>query len=368
MDMPADASAASTFRLPPGAVDCDVHPPSPAMGELLPFMEDFWRDSIVARGITSLDSIAYPDAAPLTQRPDWRDANGAPGGSPERMRRDALDRWGAGAAILNSLYGVNLLFDVPMSVMFARALNDWVTASWLDRDPALRASIVVPIHDPEAAVAEIEHRASDRRFVQVLFPASAEVPYGRKSYWPIYEAAVRHGLPVGIHAGSTYRHPVTAIGWPSHYVEDYVAQAEAMQGQLASLVTEGAFTKFPELRVVLIESGVSWLPAFLWRFSKFWRGLRTEVPWVTRSPTEIVRDNVRLTLQPFDAPDDPAAVARIIEHIGSDEILLFASDYPHWQFDGDAVVPGGVDAALLRKMAVENPRKTYSRLRTETTA
>ena len=56
------------------------------------------------------------------------------------------------------------------------------------------------------------------------------------------------------------------------------------------------FTKFPDLKVVLLESGFTWLPAHLWRLTKFWRGLRMEVPWVDRAPTDIVRDNVRLTI------------------------------------------------------------------------
>ena len=99
------------------------------------------------------------------------------------------------------------------------------------------------------------------------------------------------------------------------------------------------FAKYPGLKVVLLESGVTWLPGFLWRFSKFWRGVRSEVPWVDRSPAEIVRDHVRLTIQPFDAPDDPDQVERVIEHLRSDDILLYASDYPHWQFDGDEAVP-----------------------------
>ena len=86
---------------------------------------------------------------------------------------------------------------------------------------------------------------------------------------------------------------------------------------------------------MLIESGVTWLPAFLWRFSKFWRGARTEIPWVDRSPAEIVRDHFRLTIQPFDGPSDPDDVERIIDHLRSDDMLLFSSDFPHWQFDGD---------------------------------
>jgi len=197
--------------------------------------------------------------------------------------------------------------------------------------------------------------------VQILLLAMGEVPLGRRSLWPVYAAAERHGLPVGVHAGSAYRHPVTSLGWPSYYAEDYAAQAQAFQSQVASLITEGVFAKHPALKVVLIESGVTWLPGFLWRFAKFWRGLRTEVPWVDRSPAEIVRDHFRLTIQPLDAPDD--AVERAIDHLRSDDMLLYASDFPHWQFDGDDALPPGIPAGLRRKVLVDNPIATYTRLR-----
>ncbi len=60
--------------------------------------------------------------------------------------------------------------------------------------------------------------------------------------------------------------------------------------------------KFPGLKIVLMESGVSWLPAFMWRANKTWRGVRVEVPWVEREPASIIRDHVRVTMQPFDGP------------------------------------------------------------------
>jgi predicted TIM-barrel fold metal-dependent hydrolase len=215
----------------------------------------------------------------------------------------------------------------------------------------------------EYAVDEIERCAKDQRFVQVLVLAMQEVPLGRRHFWPIYAACERHGLPLGIHAGSAYRNPVTSLGWPTWYIEDYAAQAPGFQSQMASLICEGVFAKHPGLKVVLIESGCTWLPGFLWRFGKFWRGLRTEVPWVDRAPWEVVRDHFRLTIQPFDAPDSPEAVERAIEHLRSDDILLYASDYPHWQFDGDAVVPAGFSPALRRKIAIDNPLATYVRLK-----
>ena len=86
------------------------------------------------------------------------------------------------------------------------------------------------------------------------------------------------------------------------------------------------------------------------------------VPRTQWLPAEIVRDHFRLTIQPFDGPADPDQVERVIEHLRSDAMLLYASDYPHWQFDGDAAVPEGFPDATMHKMLVDNALATYSRL------
>ncbi len=80
------------------------------------------------------------------------------------MRRDALDHWNVKLAICNCLYGVATGVQRRHGAAFTTALNDWVTKEWPDREPRLRASIVVPLQSMEDAVAEIERRASDPRF------------------------------------------------------------------------------------------------------------------------------------------------------------------------------------------------------------
>jgi predicted TIM-barrel fold metal-dependent hydrolase len=249
-----------------------------------------------------------------------------------------------------------------MARVVARAVNDWIAREWLDRDPRLRASIVIPTQNVEFAVEEIERCAVDRRFVQVQMAAMQESPLGRRHWWPIFAAAERHKLPIGLHPGSSYRHSLTSLGWPTCSLEDDAAYAQAFQSQLGSMISEGVFTKFPGVKVVLLESGVTWLPGFMWRIAKFWRGVRVEVPWVDRSPADVVRDHVRLTIQPFDAPADPDIVERVVDQLRSDDMLLFASDFPHWQFDGDDAMPPGLPDALRRKIMVENPLATYPRL------
>jgi predicted TIM-barrel fold metal-dependent hydrolase len=347
--------------VPIGAIDCDLHVAVPGMRSLLPYMSPAWQEMITSRGTDGLDLASYPLGAPLSCRPDWRPAAGKPGSDLALLQHQALDAFGTRAAIVNCLHGAQAVHSEDLAQALCRAVNDWLTVEWLDREPRLRASIVVPMQSPTYAAAEIEHRAADRRFVQVQLLAAGEMLLGRRYYWPIYEAALRHDLPIGIHAGSAFRHAPTSNGWPSHFVQDYVGQTMAFEAQLLSLMGEGVFNHFPGLRVVLIESGVTWLPAFLWRAIKSWRGLRGETPWFTRSPAELVRQHVRLTVQPFDAPG-AAEVERVLEHIDGDHMLLFATDFPHWHFDGIQALPAGLPSDLIHKMCVDNPLATYPRL------
>lgn len=349
-----------------GPIDCDVHPAVPNLAALMPYLDDLWRDTVVRRGIDELNTISYPSRSPLSVREDWRDDAGKGATTPQALAAQGLAPFGTRFAICNCLYGASSLFSEDLGAAFARAINDWIAREWLDRDDRLRASIIVPMQNPDLAVDEIERVAADRRFVQVLLLAGADHPLGKRHWWPIYAAAERHGLPVGIHAGSTYRHPVTPVGWPSYYSEDYVNQAPSMQTQLTSMVAEGVFTRHPNLTVVLMESGVTWLPAYVWRLTKFWKGLRAEIPWVSDPPSSIIRNQVRFTLQPFDGPPDAATVMRVMEHIGSDEVLLFSTDYPHWQFDGLEAIPAGLDPGLAQKIMADNPLRTYPRLQQTT--
>jgi predicted TIM-barrel fold metal-dependent hydrolase len=43
-------------------------------------------------------------------------------------------------------------------------------------------------------------------------------------------------------------------------------------------------------------------------------------------------------------------------------MLLFATDHPHWQFEGTAALPPGIPPALARRITVDNPLATYARL------
>jgi hypothetical protein len=347
-----------------GAIDCDLHPAVPGVAALMPYLDDFWRAHLAERRIdqSPFTLASYPPTLPQSARPDWRPAKAAPGADLDTVRAQALDAFGTRFAIANVLHGAVALFNADMAAALCKAVNQWLAREWLDREPRLRASILVPLQDIELAVAEIERCAPNLRFVQVLLLVMGDRPLGHRSYWPIYRAAERHGLPIGVHAGSTFRHAPTGSGWPSYHLEDSILQATAFEDALVSFLAEGVFQKFPGTKLVLTESGFTWLPTLLWRTNRSWRGVRTEVPWIDRAPAEIVRDHVRFTLQPVDAPNGDV-LNRIIDHVRSDELILFSTEYPHWQFDGEDALPNALPDTMVRKILIDNPLATYPRLR-----
>jgi predicted TIM-barrel fold metal-dependent hydrolase len=165
--------------------------------------------------------------------------------------------------------------------------------------------------------------------VQVLLPVRSEVPYGNVRYHRIHDAAARHGLAIGLHAWGRAGQAPGVSGITRTYLEDYMANSQIAQTQLVSLVSEGVFDRFPDLRVALMECGFTWLPSLLWRFDKDWKGVWREVPWVKERPSNYVLRSMRFSTAPAQLPTDPAVLGRIPDLMPVGELLLYASDHPH---------------------------------------
>jgi uncharacterized protein len=344
-------------------IDCEVQAVVQSIETLEPFLSSHWREVIATTQFKGPTDTPYPPALPTSRRPGLDDLDGRPPGATlASIRTQALDPLGAELAILTCAYGVESVRNPDAAAAIASAINDWLAAGFLEREPRLRASISVPAQ-PAMAAEEIARVAADPRFVQVYLPVRSALPYGNRVWLPLLEAAVEHDLPLALHFGGSPGLPPTASGWPTYYVEEFADMATAFQSQLTSLIAEGAFDRFPALRVVLAGSGFSWLPAWMWRFDKVWRGLRREVPWNTRPPSVTVREQVRVTLQPVDGPADPAALLTVIEQLGSDELLMFSSDYPRGHADeGLDALPAGMPPDLRRAILSGNARAFYPRL------
>lgn len=344
-----------------GVIDADLNVVVPHYEALFPYLSEYWREQIRQTGFKGAGETSYPGGMDTTARPGTKPASGPAGSDLALLRQQALDPWNTQVGILTCAYAVESIHNPDAAAAMASAVNDWLIAEWLDKEPRLRASIVVPTQQPEMAAREVERIGGHPGFVQVYLPVRAEAPYGNRRYLPLLEAAVRHNLALGIGFGGQPPNPPTPSGWPSYYIEEWAGMSSIFQSQLMNLIFEGVFDRLPTLRVALVEGGFTWLPALLWRWDKEWKGLRQQTPWVRRLPSEYVHEHVRLTTQPWDAPADNAQFLQLIDQLGSEELLMFSTDYPHWQYDTpeEALPPLGLPDTLTAKIMRDNARTFY---------
>jgi uncharacterized protein len=351
-------------KVKPAVIDCDIHPTA-TLADLRPYLSNRWWDYLQTYGERRRHGFArsypYPKVTPRACRRDaWPPGDGLPGSDVDFMRAQHLDHYGIEYGVMNPLSPTGQGEQNPeFSAAMAAANNEWQMAAMTGREPRLKSSIVVPYEDAEAARAEIKRRAGNRDYVQVFMLSRTSEALGRRRYWPIYEAAVEHGLPVGIHVFGYSGWPTTATGWPSFYIEEMTEHATSSQALVTSMIMEGVFERYRELKVVLIESGFGWLPALGWRLDRNWKRLKDEVPHLTRAPSEYIREHFWVSTQPMEEAEDPDHLIEVMNWIGVDRIL-FASDYPHWDFDDPFVaLPPSLGADQRRAIFSENARRVY---------
>ncbi len=345
--------------------DCDIHPRVRGYKDVYPWLARRWQEHLEVFGASHRQPMekgpAFPKAQPMASRRDaFPPGGGGPGSDLDFMRAQHLDPNNVELGILNPLTPSGQGFqNVELGAAFCHAVNEWQVAVWTSREPRLKASVVVPYEDAVASVREIEHWAGNPDFAQVLLLSRASEPLGQRRFWPIYEAAVAANLPVAVHAFGYGGYPVTSGGWPSYYVEEGVGHAQCQQADLTSLVLEGVFERNPKLRMIMVEAGFAWAPSLAWRLDAHWRKLRAEVPHLKRPPSEYIRGQVWFTTQPMEEPEPRERLLDTIEWMGWDR-LLFATDYPHWDFDDPATsLPLRLTDAQRRQLFAGNAHAVY---------
>ena len=329
---------ATDHKIKLAIADCDIHPtPKSVPVEIYPYLSKRWQDYMETYGVIYRQGFptgpAFPKGQPNAARRDaYPPSGGKPGSDLDCMRSQHLDPNNIQLGILNPLSCGQGVQNQDFSAAYCNAVNHWQIAEWTSKETRLKASLMVPYEDPLASVKEIDLWEGDNNFAQILLLSRTAEPLGQRKYWPIYEAACRFNLPVAVHAFGYGGAPVTGGGWPSFYIEEMVGHAENTQSLLTSMVFEGVFERFPTLKLILVEAGFAWLPALSWRLDKLWNRMRAEIPHVTRPPSELIRQHVWLTTQPMEEPEPREHLLDTIEWIGW-ERLLFATDYPHWDFD-----------------------------------
>jgi predicted TIM-barrel fold metal-dependent hydrolase len=365
-----------------GPIDCDVHQElRSADDDLYPYLSSGWQDFVrgYQRATGSVDSIAHAVTAnpayrlyasnPLGyDRKDAIPADGSlAGSSVELMVDQLLDQFGIRYAILTGgelPLGVSGHNNPYFGTEVARAFNDHQVEHWLDRDPRLLGSIALPLQVPDWAAKEIRRWHDEPRMVQTMACTNSHAhAFGHPIFDSVHRACAETGRPFAIHslgdgaAGAVG--PALAAGMPSMYMEFHVGALEGIISHLMSFIVHGVFDRYPDFRLVLVEGGVTWLPAFISRMDADFMALRREVPWCKQLPSEYLRERVMVTTQPLHVSgrDDPLIEA--MDRLGMEDVLAFSSDYPHWDTDLPTYAISQLPASWRDKVMHDNAARMY---------
>jgi predicted TIM-barrel fold metal-dependent hydrolase len=370
----APATARDAGRLT-GIIDSDVHPNiGNGLQDLHDNMPAAWRKKLGIGGGNSWSSrfAASSYVLPLdylyinsagAYREDAIVDGQAPATDARFTAEQLFDGHGIdiGVLIAGHLFGIGAFPDPDVAATVASAYNEWMCERWLQVDPRFRGAMVVAPQDPALAVKEIERMQGRPGIVSIFLPLH-DILHGERHYYPIYEAAQKHGLPITVHPSGTenvFARAPRMAGTPTYYIEWHTALSQIHQSNVLSLVCHGVFERFPELMYVIAEGGFAWAAEIMWKLDRDRKGLGDEVPWLRLAPSEYIRRNVRFTTQPMVEPAKKEHLPVLLDMVCAEETLIFSSDYPHWDFDEPRRALSGVPKDLLRKICVDNPRALY---------
>jgi predicted TIM-barrel fold metal-dependent hydrolase len=221
-----------------------------------------------------------------------------------------------------------------------RTCNRWLAETCAAADGRLLPVTALDYHDLDFAVAELERmRAQGSRiFLIPGYPVNG-VPPAHPSWDRVWSAATSLGMLPMLHTG--FERMRFDPGWANLGGDTTLLRMVGSSHRhvapmtlLYALVYGGVFERHPKLTLLLAEVGTGWLP-YLFReiddrisptaelFLGRWR--------LPRKPSEYLAAHVRAT--PLAGGNDQP-IARIIEEL-PDDMLVFSSDFPHFEGFGD---------------------------------
>lgn len=217
--------------------------------------------------------------------------------------------------------------------IYANAYVDYMLDQMTDPANGIYATAPLPTNDPEAAANLIDRVGNTDGIVAGCFITSGvEPPLGNRRYEPIYEAAQRAGLPLIFHGGTGGIDDFYVQGFSRRLSVHALGFLWANTAQLTSILVQGIPEKFPDIDFVFQEAGIFWIPSLMYRLDSEYLRRPHQAPLLEKQPSAYMQEMYYGT-QPLDQPPQQKYFEYIIEMLGGAERLMYASDYPHEDYD-----------------------------------
>ncbi len=304
----------------------------------------------VTRHMRGVETVKRPETS--ESRAPFQEAEELIGIYTELMHRIGIK---SSIVLPTQMLGVSSLPDIEVTV--ANAYIDYMLGNFLGKYPEFLTLAYVPTNDPSKAVELLDRVASEKGIAGLMIPGQAQTLGGSDRLDSIYELAQNKGLPVCFHGGRSGFHDTYkgmefvgahALSFPLSVIR-----------HLTSIVLSGVPVRFPRLRFVFMEGGVTWIPWLYNRLDDEYVKRRIEAPLLEKLPSEYMKE-FYYTSQPLEQCH-PEMLEPIFNMMDFENHLLYASDYPHWDFDVPSVIYDlpFLSESAKKKILGENARKVF---------
>ncbi len=247
------------------------------------------------------------------------------------------------------MLNVGLHPQKEMEVELCWAYNRWVTEKVLPESGGRMFSMLsLPVSDPDAALRQVETFGHRKGVGGFMVTTVRTIPIHDNTLMKVYRAIEERGLVLSFHSAFNWNEnvfrgcnrflAVHALGFSFYNIL-----------HCTNWVTNGIPERFPKLPVIWIEAGLAWIPFLMQRLDNEYMMRPSECPALKKKPSEYMREMYYST-QPIEI-QDMEAMKVTFRMMDAENRLLYASDYPHWDFDLPSTI---YDLPFLSEKAKHN--------------
>lgn len=218
-----------------------------------------------------------------------------------------------------------------MEVWLGRAYNRWLADKVLSVDSRIKTLAYLPFNVPSEAERVIRDFADSPGVIGFCVPSTRHKPLHHNDYMRCYAMLEEAGLPIAFHAAYHWQDPslATVNRFLGMHALGFVW---CNMVHMTNWILNGIPERFPKLKSIWVESGLAWIPFLMQRLDDQYLMRPSEAPQLKKLPSEYMRENCWYTTQPMETTN-MKALQLTLEMINAETQLLFASDWPHFDFD-----------------------------------
>jgi predicted TIM-barrel fold metal-dependent hydrolase len=229
--------------------------------------------------------------------------------------------------------GMNPMDDIE--IYLARAYNRWLTERILPDEKRLIGLVYLPFNSPAECEKLVAQYGAHPGVCGFTICAVRHKPVHAPQYMRLYSMIEETGKPLVFHAGPYWDDP--SFAQLNRFVSMHALTfVHYNMIHMTNWIVNALPERFPKLKLIWVESGLAWLPFLMQRLDHEVMLRQNEAPGLKRLPSEYMRE-MYYTSQPLERGDMKLLEATM-GAIHAETQLLYASDWPHWDFDPPSAI------------------------------